>query len=72
MNYLFGYSNTTYNYVSSSLKTVVITGNITSIPNFAFRNNSSITSIILPDSVTSIGEASFYKTGIKTIDLKNV
>ncbi len=72
MNYLFGYSNTTYNYVSSSLKTVVITGNITSIPNFAFRNNSSITSIILPNSVTSIGESSFYKTGIKTIDLKNV
>ncbi len=46
-------------YVPTSLKTVIITGS-KSIPNYAFYGCSSLTSVTLPDSVTSIGYSAFY------------
>lgn len=47
------------NTIPSSLKEINITGG-SSIPNNAFYNCSSLTSIVIPDSVTSIEEYAFY------------
>ena len=58
-------------YVPGSLKTVVITGG-TRIGSNAFYDCSSLTSITIPDSVTSIGVSAFYKcymTGVYITDL---
>ena len=59
---LNGTSNTHFGYifgsVSSSLKNVVITGG-ESIGSSAFRGYTSLTSITIPDSVTSIGDYAF-------------
>ena len=58
--YIFGadgyYSNATC--VPSSLKTVIITGG-NSIGRYAFYGCSSLTSVIIPESVTSIGDGAF-------------
>ena len=58
--YIFGASSSGYNenYVSTSLKEVVITGG-TSILNSAFEGCSGLTSVTIPDSVTSIEESAF-------------
>ena len=59
--YLFGADSIYYDdnpYVPTSLKTVVITGG-KSIGDYAFYGCSSLTSITIPDSVTSIGESAF-------------
>ena len=58
--YIFGASsyNLNYNYVPTSLKTVVITGG-SSIGASAFFDCNGLTSITIPDSVTSIGYRAF-------------
>lgn len=73
--YIFGASSYSehYKYVPSSLKTVVVTGG-KNIGNDAFRNCNLIKSIILPDSVTNIGDNAFYgcsKLAIVTINENN-
>ena len=59
--YIFGASSYSYNedYVPASLKEVIITGG-DGIGDGAFSGCSNLTSITIPDSVTSIGEAAFY------------
>jgi len=49
----------TYKYISSQLRTVVITGG-NSIYSIAFYNCGSLTSIAIPDCVSSIGDGAFY------------
>jgi hypothetical protein len=58
--FIFGASTTTNqnSFLPTSLKTVFITGGNT-IPNNAFSGCSNITSITIPDSVTSIGNSAF-------------
>jgi hypothetical protein len=57
--YIFGASSydNQNSSIPSSLRTVIITGG--NIANNAFRNCISLTSITLPDSVTSIGTSAF-------------
>ena len=58
--YIFGAGSYVYNSsnVPASLKNVVITGG-TTIANCAFQDCSGLTSITIPDSVTSIGKSAF-------------
>ena len=58
--YIFGasHSSDNYDYVPSTLKTVVITGG-TRIGYRAFYNCSSLVSVTIPSSVTSISEYAF-------------
>ena len=55
--YDYGNSKRYYYYIPSSIKSVIITGG--NIPSYAFYNCTSITSITIPDSVTSIGDGAF-------------
>ena len=55
--------------VPDSLKTLVITGG-ESIPRHAFYGCSGLTSITIPDSVTSIGSSAFYNcSGLTSITI---
>ncbi len=59
--YIFGAESYSYHddSVPTSLKTVVVTGG-SSIPDYAFCNCIGLTSVTLPDSITSIGEYAFF------------
>ncbi|MGN0813805.1 MAG: leucine-rich repeat protein [Candidatus Coproplasma sp.] len=62
LSYNFGSQNGYYySYVPESLKTVTVT-NVDALGKYAFYNCSRITSINLPDSITSIGDYAFYYT----------
>ena len=51
-----------YSY-RDNVKKVVIGKGITHVCNAAFSGYSGLTSVSLPDTVTSIGRLTFYKTG---------
>ena len=54
----------------TTIKTVVVGDNVTSIGNYAFCNCTGLTSITIPDSVTSIGDYAFYNcTGLTSITI---
>jgi hypothetical protein len=59
-SYFHDIVKTTTFFVPSSLREVTITGS-THIPRGAFGNCSMLTSITLPNTITSIGERAFYK-----------
>lgn len=57
-------------YIPSSLKSVTVTGG--NILYGAFYNCSSLTSITIPDSVTSIGKYAFYEcSGLTSVTIPN-
>ena len=59
-----------YYYIPSSIKSVTITGG--NIPYYAFKRCTGLTSITIPDSVTSIGYDAFYGcSGLTSIVIPN-
>ena len=59
-DYLIGNTFSSGNfYIPTTLKTVIITGS-SHLPSCAFQNCSGLTSIVIPNSVTSIGGQAFY------------
>ena len=48
-------------------KNTVIPNTVTSINNNAFRMHTGLTSITIPESVTSIGDAAFQSTGLTSV-----
>ena len=71
--YIFGASQVTqnYDYVPASLKTVVITGG-SHIGSDAFYRCTGLTSITIPNSVTSIGSYAFsWCKGLTSITIPN-
>ena len=63
-------SSTTYKtyYIPSSLKSVTVTGG--NILYGAFRDCTGLTSVTIPDSVTSIGDGAFYGcTGLMSVTI---
>lgn len=45
---------------TNRVKKIIIEDGITSIPNYAFQNMSTVASVEIPNSVTSIGDSAFY------------
>ena len=58
--------------ISTNLKTVEVQDGVTAIPEKAFWACSALTNINFPDSVKTIGESAFERTGLTTIDLNKV
>lgn len=55
------------------VKTVEIASTrITSIPPFTFKDCRRLTKVLLPSSITTIGDLSFYNSSISEIDLSHV
>ncbi|MGI6359509.1 MAG: leucine-rich repeat protein [Acholeplasmatales bacterium] len=67
-SYVGGYEANNY-YIPNGLSEVIITDTIGKVDDHAFRDCSSITSITLPNTVTSIGAYSFSGTGITNIEI---
>ena len=72
INYTFGDTVNYYSSVPSSLKTLKLTGSFDSIETKAFYNASSISTIILPDTVKYINNYAFEGCGITSFDSKNI
>ena len=63
----YGVNYTYTRYVPNSLKKITITGG-TRIPSYAFDGFSGVTEIVVPESITSIGNYAFRNcTGLKRI-----
>lgn len=56
---------------SKKLRRVVGLENVTSIDSYAFSGCSSMTSVSLGNGLQSIGDSSFYGSGIKSADIPN-
>lgn len=56
-------------YGCTSLTSVVLPENITSIPDGAFRECSSLTAVEIPETVTEIGRSAFEGSAIQSVEI---
>lgn len=69
---IFGGGKYNYNYVPSSLKTVILSDNCKEIPDYAFWCCENITDIVLGNSILKIGKEAFYNCkGITSLNIPN-
>ncbi len=54
------------------LKSVVLSNNLSAVPNNAFANCVSLCSVVLPENITELGNYAFINTAISKIDLGSV
>ena len=64
-------SGTPWYGVKNDIKAVKFTGSPTNIGNFAFNNCYYITNVVIPSSVTSIGESAFVGCDFASIEIPN-
>ena len=53
----------------SSIRSIVISGSVASIGDYAFRFCSSVQSVTIPDTVTSIGAGAFSYSGLESVTI---
>lgn len=53
----------------SKLKTVVVGGDVTSIPDYLFKDCAALDTLTIGANVTSIGQQAFYGTALKTVTI---
>ena len=53
----------------SKVSTVIIESGVENIPDYAFSNWSKITTVTIPNTVTTIEKNAFFRTGLKTINI---
>ncbi len=63
LGYIFGASGVEFNkdFVPESLRNIILSAKTSEIPDLAFYNCRYITSVTIPDTVTSIGVRAFYR-----------
>ena len=64
-------SETPWYGVKNDIKAVKFTGSPTNIGNYAFNNCYYITNVVIPSSVTSIGESAFAGSDIASLEIPN-
>ncbi len=64
-------SETPWYGVKNDIKAVKFTGSPTNIGNFAFNDCYYITNVVIPSSVTSIGESAFAGSDIASLEIPN-
>lgn len=55
-----------------SIETVKLGGGITEVPDYAFKGAIALTTVTLPETVTTIGEKAFYNTAVENINLGKI
>ena len=65
------YGNVPWNGLVGKINCVVIRNSVTSIGDSAFWGCTGLTSITIPDSVTSIGSSFAYCTGLESITVSS-
>lgn len=64
-------SNPTWDNAKNAIKSVIIHDGITEISDRAFLAYSSLTSVVIPNTVTNLGFAPFYQSGLQHVTLSN-
>lgn len=64
-------TNSPWESYEDSIKKVVINNGVTSIGSYAFNFCENLTNVTIPDSVKTIGEDAFYRTGLVSVTIPN-
>ena len=57
----------THAFSGSGIKTLTISSDLTGIPEYTCENCASLTSVVIPSSITSVGDAAFRNSGLTSL-----